>query len=423
MKYLPCLCLAALASGQEPENITLEKAVQTALKNNPRISIDTLSSLASGEVTTEVKSGLYPAITANASGVGATKDARLSAFGAINNPLILGRLAFGTSISQLITDFGRTGKLVESARLHSQSQREIVQSTRAQIALAVHRAYFAALRARALLRVAGQTIDSRQLVVDQVTALMESKMKSQLDVSFAQVNLSEAKMFLAEAENQYESALADLSAAMGYNSPRKFALDDREAPSQTLLQNADLLATALKNRPELAALRLERESAASFAVAEKRLNSPVISALGGAGIAPAHDDRLKSSYAAAGVNVSFPVFNGHLFSARQREAGYRLEAADQRIKDLENVVAREVTVAALAANTAYRRLDLSAQLLKQADLALDLALERYKLGLSSIVELSQAQLNKTGAEISNASARYEVLNQLAILRYQTGELR
>jgi hypothetical protein len=42
------------------------------------------------------------------------------------------------------------------------------------------------------------------------------------------------------------------------------------------------------------------------------------------------------------------------------------------------------------ANTAFQRMDVTRQLLDQANLALDLAQTRHKLGPGSIVELSQA---------------------------------
>ena len=64
-------------------------------------------------------------------------------------------------------------------------------------------------------------------------------------------------------------------------------------------------------------------------------------------------------------------------------------------------------VAWAAPITAYQRIDVTAQFLRQAALALDLAQGRYNLGLSSIVELTQAQLNLTQAEIENLSAKYD----------------
>jgi outer membrane protein len=82
-----------------------------------------------------------------------------------------------------------------------------------------------------------------------------------------------------------------------------------------------------------------------------------------------------------------------------------------------------VRVAWLNVNYASEKLQLTAKLLHHANIAFDLAQERYKVGASSIVELSQAQLNKTSAEIAVAGAKYDYLTQRAFLSYQVGTLR
>src|SRR5438105_3919793 len=97
-------------------------------------------------------------------------------------------------------------------------------------------------------------------------------------------------------------------------------------------------------------------------------------------------------------------------------------AAGQNVKDLENRVIRDVRVAWLNARTAFERLGLSAQLLDQARLSQDLAQSRYDLGLSSIIELSQAQLNLTSAQIANAGAKYDYQTERSQLSYQIGAL-
>jgi outer membrane protein len=117
------------------------------------------------------------------------------------------------------------------------------------------------------------------------------------------------------------------------------------------------------------------------------------------------------------------VANGSLFSARHAQAEFQAQAQLEQSRDLENRVARDVTTAWLSARTAFQRLDLTNQLLAHATDALDLAQSRYNLGITSIVELTQAQLNKTSAEIAQSTARYEYQARLAALRYQTGELR
>ena len=104
-------------------------------------------------------------------------------------------------------------------------------------------------------------------------------------------------------------------------------------------------------------------------------------------------------------------------------ANFRASAQQQVLQDLENRVARDVQVSWLEAQTAFQRLDLTNQLLAQATDALDLAQQRYNLGLSSIVELTQAQLNQTSAQIAQATARYEYQGRNAALRFQIGSLK
>src|SRR5262249_22937616 len=170
-------------------------------------------------------------------------------------------------------------------------------------------------------------------------------------------------------------------------------------------------------------LQFERDAAYQFLKAEKALKMPSVSAVWNAGLIPFHDSRLGGNYNAAGFNINIPIFNGRLFKAREAEAEYKAKAAEQNLLDLGNRVSRDVRLAWFNADTAFQRIGLATQLLGRAREALDLAQERYRLGLSSIVELSQSQLNVTVAEIENANAKYDYLIQRAVLNYQRGQLR
>jgi outer membrane protein len=77
----------------------------------------------------------------------------------------------------------------------------------------------------------------------------------------------------------------------------------------------------------------------------------------------------------------------------------------------------------LNATTAYDRMALTRELVQQAQLAMDLSQSRYDLGLAAIVELSQAQLNLTSAQIADTTARYDYQAQRINLDFQTGVLR
>ncbi|MCC6537308.1 MAG: TolC family protein [Bryobacterales bacterium] len=404
------------------EQLTLESAVAIALRNNPRLALEQVNAEIADQNIVSTRAGLYPLIAAHTTAAGATTESRLAA-GALNNPIIFNRYAAGTSLSQLVTDFGRTSQLVESSRLRARSQREWIEASKAALILAVHRAFFATLRAGGVMQVAVETEKARALAVEQVSALAKSNLRSTLDVSFAEVNLSEAKLASLLARNEHQMAMADLSATLGYSQPRQFALADVALPDGAPPAAADLIAEAVQGRAETASLRLEREAALRVVAAERKASLPTVTALANLGVAPVHDDRLKNRYAAGAINLSVPVFNGHLFTARRREAELRVAALDHRLRELENLIARDVTTAALAAQTAHERIALTEALRKQAALAAELAQERYNIGLSSIVELSQAQLNQAGAEMRSAAARYDYLQQRSVLDFQTGRLR
>jgi outer membrane protein len=417
--------LGPVLPGAPPSNVlrlSVKDAETLALKNNPAISVARLSALASEQVTREVRSNLWPQAYGNLTAVDARNNSRITA-GALNNPIVYERAAGGATVSQLITDFGHTTNLVASARFRARADEQSAAATKQDVLLAVDQAFYNALQTHAVLQVAEQTVASRQLLSDQVSALTKSKLKSDLDLSFANVNLAQAKLLYLDALNNDKASAAALSAILGFPTLATFELVNATEPLAPPPADVDpLIADAFAKRPEILALEFQSESAEKLHRAEHDQFYPTISALGAFGDSPVRDDRVYGPYAAAGVNVEIPVFNGFLYSARSHETDLRAQATRQRLNDLRNRISRDVRTSWLAASTVFDRVSVSEQLLAQANQALDLAQTRYKLGLSSIVELSQAQLQQTQAEIGNAQAGYEYRLALSVLRYQTSGL-
>jgi outer membrane protein len=400
----------------------IKDAEAAALKNNPAISVARLEALASQQVVREVRSNFWPQAYANLTAVDARNNSRITA-GALNNPIIYTRAAGGGTVSQLITDFGHTSNLLASARLHAKADEQNAVATKEDVLAAVDQAFYNAQQTHAVLRVAEQTVASRQLLSDQVSALTKSKLKSELDLSFANVNLAQAKLLYLDALNNEKAAMASLSAILGYPTVENFELvSDTEALAPPPADVDPLIADAFAKRPEILALEFESESAEKLHLAVRDQMFPTISALAAYGDSPVRDDRVYGPYGAVGVNLQIPVFNGFRYSAQSHEAELRAQATLQRLADLRNGISRDVRTAWLTASTAFDRVNVSQQLLAEANLALDLAQTRYKLGLSSIVELSQAQLQQTQAEIGSAQAEYEYRLALSLLRYQTAGL-
>lgn len=408
------------AANAATRTLSITQAENLALKNNPQISVARLLALASQQVTREARSSLWPQANVDLTGVDSRPNSRIAA-GGLNNPIIYERAAVGTTVTQLITDFGHTTNLVSSANLAAKAQDQNAIATEEQIKLAADQAFYAALQSHAVSRVARQTVNARQTVSDQIEALFHSKLKSQLDLSFANVNLSQAKLLLLDAQNNENAAMAALSAVLGYSTLQNFELVEDTSPLAAPPGNVDdLISQAFSKRPELLALDFELQSARKFQTAERDLLFPTIRATGAVGDTPVRNPVLSNWYGAVGVNIDIPVFNGFLYTAKAREASLKAQAAQSRLLDLRNRISRDVRTSWLNATTVYNRLAVTKQLLDQANLALDLAQTRYKLGLGSIVELSQSQLQQTQAEISTTQAGYDYRLLLAVLRYQTG---
>jgi outer membrane protein len=411
-------------TNNSPAILTLADAQKIALQSHPQIAAANYRALAAQEVVKETRAGYFPTANLYADAVGAdSEDARILA-GGVNNPSIYDRAAGGVEVSQLITDFGRTANLTASSKFQAQAENQNLNTTREQVLLQVNASYFGTLGAQAVLRVAQQTVDTRQLLLDQVSLLASNKLKSELDVSFARVAVQESELLLEKAQNDADAAMTSLSTALGFHETRQFQLVEQSRSSFSVTNGVlQLVETALANRPELLSLRDEHDAALRLAKSERDSRLPTISAVGMAGDAPIHDSHLPDNYAVGGIQLSLPLFAGGFYLARQHEAELKAQSDSELLRTAENNIVRDVHIAWLNVNNALEQLRTTEELVSNAAEAYDLAEARYKIGSSSIVELSQAQLSLTSAQIANTNSRYDVLIQQANLDYQTGALR
>jgi outer membrane protein len=409
------------ASGQQPR-LTQSDAEKLAIKNNPQVSVARLLALAQHQVVRETRSAELPTGTVSITAEDAEDASRISA-GTLTTSRLFTHAGAGGGFTQLITDFGRTSNLVASSKLQEKAQNANALASTQDIVLAADQAFFNALQAQALLKVAEQNVSTRQTTETQISELTKNKLKSTLDLSFADVNLSQAKLLLLDAQNNVDATMAALDAVLGLDRQATYDLAEDNATVQAPPANADqLLQLALTQRPDLQALTYSQQAAVKFSHAQRDQMLPSISAAGTVGSVPIRPAAyyLTNWWGGIGVNMNIPIFNGFLYSAQAKEASIRAQAASEQSRDLRDRIVRDVRTSWLAANTAFQRVTVSDELLKEANLALSLAQTRYQLGLSSIVELSQAQFQQTDAAIGSADAQYQYRLALATLNYQTG---
>jgi outer membrane protein len=381
-----------------------------------------LRARAARERVSERSSALYASLVANATGALVADTGTTTAAGALTTSSLSDRFAYGGTLVQLVTDFGRTSALINSERAATNAAQERTVLTHAAVRLEVRDAYYQVLGAEAVLRAAEEAQRNRALISHQVSELAGSQLRSTLDVNFADVLESQAELAVVQARSMVEQQRARLGTAIGSQQPVTAPLADDTLPATLPTTVNGLLAQADQQRADLQADREEQLAAQRFATAQHRLNYPTLDALGAAGEIPYHDHTLQSNYAAAGFNLQIPVFNGGLFHAEQAEAAFQASARSRDVREEQLEVSQQVHNAWYAAQEAFQSIAVTQQLVGQSREALRLAQARYDAGLGSIVEFNEAQLNETSAEITAADANYTYLSRRAALDYATGQL-
>lgn len=229
-------------------------------------------------------------------------------------------------------------------------------------------------------------------------------------------------MLLAQVTNELSIDRLSFAAVLGFDGPRPFQLVEQPVHPPSDEAAAALVARALSGNPKLAQLRLEISAALRASDATDALDYPTISAIGAAGVIVDHDPRLANSYAAGAFNLSLPLYSGNAIAAQRHRASMRIEIARAELRAAEDDIAKEVRVAMSNRTYTYARLAMAGRLLAQASLAYDLAKSRFDLGLSSIVDLNQADLNRTSAALTESTDKQDYLIQQAILANRLGDI-
>jgi outer membrane protein len=277
-----------------PKMLNLKQAESIALRSAPLIGSAYFDAQAAKDVVKEVRSQFFPQVEGDITAVGTSNairnefagtnhtvpQIRIGASGALNNPTVLSRESQGLNISQLIFDFGRTANLAAAARFDALSQAQRAQLVRAQVVYRVDRAYLNVLKAKALLNVAEQTVNDRQVILDDITALAQNKLKSDLDLAQARASFEQAQQLMLQTENAIGSAFAELSAALGYKASYQFDLSEEALPAFPKESADALTALALRVRPDVIAMRDQVLSAQRQTLAARDARFPRVEALG-----------------------------------------------------------------------------------------------------------------------------------------------
>jgi outer membrane protein len=409
------------AQGQSPtagdpdveavETLSRQQTEALAIKNNPRITVAHLLSLAQQQQVTQSRSAFLPQLGGNLIAEDGYSGSRYPS-DSLSDSRLIRHVGGSINLSQLITDFGRTHNLVASSKLEVKAEEFTDQ------------AFFNTIEAQAAVQVAQKSLDERKNVQAQVAELTKNNLRSTLDASFANVDVSQAQLQLLDAQDAADASMTRLDAVLGLDHGETYRLlDDAQTAVAPPPPDVDVLVDmAIRQRPDLQSLAEQHQAQVKLSHAQKDQQLPTISAIGTVGGQPVRDGRyvISSWDGAIAGNINIPIFNGFLYSSEAKETALKASATDAQAASLRDAIARDVRVAWLDAKNSFRRIGVTDQLRQQANQSLKLAQARYTLGLSSIVELSQAQLQQTQAETGYANATYSYQAALAALEFQIG---
>jgi outer membrane protein len=409
-----------------------EAAIRIALDRHPLLRRSKESASAAEAITGQAEARFYPELNAYAIQTGGTVRP-LSAFnvaGAQNKPTSYVESA-GFRADQLIYDFGQTAHKVLAERSGQEAAEKDIQTHKATVILKVQQAYINCLRQHRLVEIAEETVRERGVLRDQIATLYKRELKSKLDLDLISVELRNAEVQLLQAKNELRAAFAGLNNAMGVRGSEDYTLEDLPAAAASAYTLESLITQALEDRPELLGTTDRIRQADERLSSAQALNLPTIAAQGMYGVIHFSDAPLNQ-YAGshpgqtnlwwgAGAMVSLPIFTGFLIENRVAEARQQKYKVEQKMVNLSNNIALEVTDAYLSLQAARQQIVVAEKEVESARSALTLAKERYRLGLASIVDVTTATTALLIAEVRLSEARYGVQAATVAVAYATGQ--
>jgi outer membrane protein len=412
-----------IAPGQE---LTLVQAITIALKYHPRIKEAAENTNAAKFRVGEARAFLGPQV------LGVGQDLGSSFNGIANTSYYNPEAAFprmtgrnhdlssndfaqnwdtgnnymaGVAVSQFLLDFGRRRGFVAERRFEAAAAASSEEMTKLDLVFEVSQRYFEVLQAKELIGVYEKAVEQRDYHLHEAQVKAAAGLRPQLDVYVTQAEVERAQLHLIDAKNAYSDAKAALNNALGLSDRApEYHLADVLTYSNVTEKLQPLLATAMRQRPDLKALNDQARAMGARIVQYKSDYLPTVNAMGGysamgTGLPAANNFNV-------GLVITWPIFNSFLTTNQLSETKAQERAIQDGIQDLDQRITLEVQTAFLNLEAALQRIRRAEKALAASRAELELAEKRYQAGLTNIVELEDAQRYYTYDDAAYAAALY-----------------
>ena len=408
-----------IIEGSVEKNIdmTLDKCIELALGNNPQINSAFHDILASDARIKQVWSNYFPQLSWQ---TGYTRIRQLQLSDALGRNLTFNYYTLGqVTLQQMLYDFGVTQNQATIKRLDYEAYKTTLAGTINEVIYQTKDAYFNLLYAFENKKVAQDTVDKFEMFYNQAKAFYEIGMNPKVDVTIAEVNLSNAKLQLIQADNAVNLAVARLNNIMGVPFIDQYNVQERlkyQPVDITFNQSVEI---AREARPELKLAELKVESAKQTMKLVKKSYFPTLSVEG------QYQRGGKSWNSNYGYNfggyLNFPTINGMLIKNEIKEARYLYDKEIANAKNTQNQIYLEIQNAFLKLQEKKNQMPVAMLNVKQSKENYELSYGRYRVGEASPTELKDAQINYQQAQLSYYNALYQYNSAKAELEKSIGK--
>ena len=404
-------------SVEKTVDMTLDKCIELALGNNPQINAAFHDILASDARIRQVWANYFPQLSWQ---TGYTKIKQLQLSDALGKNLTFNYYILGqVTLQQMLYDFGVTQNQATSKRLDYEAYKTTLSATINDVIYQTKDAYYNLLFAFENRRVAEDTVKKFEMFYNQAKAFYEIGMNPKVDVTIAEVNLSNAKLQLIQADNAVNLAVAKLNNVMGVPFIDKYNVQERlkyEPINVSFNQSVEIARDA---RPELKLAELKVESANQTMKLVKKSYFPTLSIEG------QYQRGGKSWNSNYGYNIggylNFPTINGMLIKNEIKEARYLYDKEIANAKNTQNSIYLEIQNAFLTLEEKKNQMPVAILGVKQAKENYELSYGRYRVGEASPTELKDAQINYQQAQLTYYNALYQYNSSKASLEKAIGK--
>lgn len=428
----------ASSTAEAPKlQLSLDEAIEIALNENPTIKVANLEIERYDYVRKQAAASLYPQIDASAQYAYSIRRQEMAenfSFGGKNTFNVAGNIAlplFAPSVyRQMKMTRTQMASAVESAR-----------ANRIGLVASVRSAYYNVLLAEQSLDVLQEAVITTQRVVDNTRSMYENGLVAEYDYITAEVQLSNLKPQVLQAQTAIE--LAKLQLKMFLSLPENTELSVtgtlNDFRDQVLL--GEDYSTDISENTTLRSLDINRELLVHQEKLIQTTRMPTIAAFGsisyigqervdlsglmgggmGGGTAVQEQSKFWWQYPiSVGAQISIPIFSGLKKTNQLREVRNQISQLDLQREYTEESVKIQVQQAIHTLLTARENMQSNALTVEQAQKAYDISYARYNAGAGTILELNSSQLALTQAQLNYSQSIYNYLEAEALYKKALG---